>query len=494
MTINYLVADSLLLVGAVLAGLVWSRGLVRAPQRVMGRAGAGFLEAGLVTLIGALLAYPQGTAGPAQTLIAGTLVLVIFGAVLKFSVRYMEGFRQLTTFAGATILLGLALTVLALAQSLPLLVAGWLVSTQALIRLLRLAPSAAAAKAAARALWPADLAMLVAGIGLWVGSAQLVPPAINALVTPNSLATTDGLASQPLVLFTVGVALLVAVVLRSALVPFHGWLIRAMAAPAPVSAMLHAGFINGGGLLCLKFWPVLSATPGVLWMLALAATFSVVAASGLMRRRVDIKGHLSGSTIMQMSFMLLQFALGAPVHALLHLLAHAFYKAYAMLLTGTAVRPLGESRGAAAKRAGRLELAALALAASALVMGAAPADVLLLSSLVLMLIEGLRVAAAQRQSRLVRAVLGQGLLAALVVWGVGAALEPMVFAAEKTAGLPTLAAQLFCLAALAGLVGGQVWVGLWAHRGLHRIAFPPALAPQGKRAHLLQTRWSQQRS
>lgn len=488
MTINYLVADSLLLVGAVLAGLLWSRGRAFAPQRVMERAGTGFLVAGLVTLVGTLLAYPQGTAGPAQALLAGTLVLLIFGAVLKFSKRYMEGFRQLSAFAGASILLGLALTLLALAQSLPLLVLGWLMSTQALLRLLRLAPSEAPAKAAARALWPADMAMLVAGVGLWVGSAQPVPPAITTLVT------TEALTSQPLVLCAVGGALLVALVLRSALVPFHGWLIRAMAAPAPVSAMLHAGFINGGGLLCLKFWPVLAATPGVLWLLAIAATFSVAAASGLMRRRVDIKGHLSGSTIMQMSFMLLQFSLGAPVHALLHLLAHAFYKAYAMLLTGTAVRPLGTARGAAAAHVGRLELAALALAALALVVGVAPTDVLLLSSLGLMMLEGLRVAAAQRQHRLMWTVFGQGLLVALVIWGFGTALEPVVFAANASAGLPTLAAQLFCLAALAGLVGGRAWVGLWAHRALHRIAFPAPVAPQGQRALALQTRWSQQQS
>lgn len=488
MTINYLVADSLLLVGAVLAGLLWSRGRAFAPQRVMERAGTGFLVAGLVTLVGTLLAYPQGTAGPAQALLAGTLVLLIFGAVLKFSKRYMEGFRQLSAFAGASILLGLALTLLALAQSLPLLVLGWLMSTQALLRLLRLAPSEAPAKAAARALWPADMAMLVAGVGLWVGSAQPVPPAITTLVT------TEALTSQPLVLCAVGGALLVALVLRSALVPFHGWLIRAMAAPAPVSAMLHAGFINGGGLLCLKFWPVLAATPGVLWLLAIAATFSVATASGLMRRRVDIKGHLSGSTIMQMSFMLLQFSLGAPVHALLHLLAHAFYKAYAMLLTGTAVRPLGTARGAAAAHVGRLELAALALAALALVVGVAPTDVLLLSSLGLMMLEGLRVAAAQRQHRLMWTVFGQGLLVALVIWGFGTALEPVVFAANASAGLPTLAAQLFCLAALAGLVGGRAWVGLWAHRALHRIAFPAPVAPQGQRALALQTRWSQQQS
>lgn len=488
MTINYLVADSLLLVGAVLAGLLWSRGRAFAPQRVMERAGTGFLVAGLVTLVGTLLAYPQGTAGPAQALLAGTLVLLIFGAVLKFSKRYMEGFRQLSAFAGASILLGLALTLLALAQSLPLLVLGWLMSTQALLRLLRLAPSEAPAKAAARALWPEDMAMLVAGVGLWVGSAQPVPPAITTLVT------TEALTSQPLVLCAVGGALLVALVLRSALVPFHGWLIRAMAAPAPVSAMLHAGFINGGGLLCLKFWPVLAATPGVLWLLAIAATFSVATASGLMRRRVDIKGHLSGSTIMQMSFMLLQFSLGAPVHALLHLLAHAFYKAYAMLLTGTAVRPLGTARGAAAAHVGRLELAALALAALALVVGVAPTDVLLLSSLGLMMLEGLRVAAAQRQHRLLWTVFGQGLLVALVIWGFGTALEPVVFAANASAGLPTLAAQLFCLAALAGLVGGRAWVGLWAHRALHRIAFPAPVAPQGQRALALQTRWSQQQS
>jgi NAD(P)H-quinone oxidoreductase subunit 5 len=44
------------------------------------------------------------------------------------------------------------------------------------------------------------------------------------------------------------VLLVLAVVLRTALLPVHGWLIQVMEAPTPVSALLHAGVVNLGGL------------------------------------------------------------------------------------------------------------------------------------------------------------------------------------------------------------------------------------------------------
>jgi NAD(P)H-quinone oxidoreductase subunit 5 len=44
------------------------------------------------------------------------------------------------------------------------------------------------------------------------------------------------------------VLLVLAVILRTALLPVHGWLIQVMEAPTPVSALLHAGVVNLGGL------------------------------------------------------------------------------------------------------------------------------------------------------------------------------------------------------------------------------------------------------
>jgi NADH:ubiquinone oxidoreductase subunit 5 (subunit L)/multisubunit Na+/H+ antiporter MnhA subunit len=46
-----------------------------------------------------------------------------------------------------------------------------------------------------------------------------------------------------------------AAVVKCAQLPFHGWLIQVMEAPTPVSALLHAGVVNLGGFVLLRFAP-----------------------------------------------------------------------------------------------------------------------------------------------------------------------------------------------------------------------------------------------
>ncbi|WP_268968654.1 proton-conducting transporter transmembrane domain-containing protein, partial [Mycobacterium paraintracellulare] len=53
------------------------------------------------------------------------------------------------------------------------------------------------------------------------------------------------------------VLLTLAVILRTALLPVHGWLIQVMEAPTPVSALLHAGVVNLGGFVLIRFAPLL---------------------------------------------------------------------------------------------------------------------------------------------------------------------------------------------------------------------------------------------
>ena len=48
----------------------------------------------------------------------------------------------------------------------------------------------------------------------------------------------------------------VAALCKCAQVPMHGWLIKVMEAPTPVSALLHAGVINLGGFVWLRLFPV----------------------------------------------------------------------------------------------------------------------------------------------------------------------------------------------------------------------------------------------
>ncbi|MDP5143614.1 NADH-quinone oxidoreductase subunit L [Rheinheimera baltica] len=151
---------------------------------------------------------------------------------------------------------------------------------------------------------------------------------IQLIATQTTLSLTGHIAAMLLVL----VALL-----KCAQLPLHGWLIHVVEAPTPVSALLHAGIINLGGILLLTFAPLLSLSMPAASLLLVAATLSTVLAALIMTTRISIKVRLAWSTVAQMGLMLVEIALGFYTLALLHLLAHSCYKAYAFLHSGNAV-------------------------------------------------------------------------------------------------------------------------------------------------------------
>ena len=136
---------------------------------------------------------------------------------------------------------------------------------------------------------------------------------------------------------TSAVFLALAVVLRTALLPMHGWLIQVMEAPTPVSALLHAGVINLGGFVLIRFAPLLEAAPVARWLLASIGLATALLAGLVMLTRISIKVRLAWSTVAQMGFMVMECGLGLYTLALLHLIGHSLYKAHAFLSASTAV-------------------------------------------------------------------------------------------------------------------------------------------------------------
>lgn len=126
--------------------------------------------------------------------------------------------------------------------------------------------------------------------------------------------------------------------LKCAQLPFHGWLIQVMEAPTPVSALLHAGIVNLGGFVLIRFAPLVSQVPAsqVLLVVAGAATASLAAL--VMTTRISVKVMLAWSTCAQMGFMLVECGLGAWDMAFVHLLAHSLYKAHSFLGSGGTVQ------------------------------------------------------------------------------------------------------------------------------------------------------------
>ncbi|MBF6059009.1 MULTISPECIES: NADH-quinone oxidoreductase subunit L [Thiomicrorhabdus] len=131
--------------------------------------------------------------------------------------------------------------------------------------------------------------------------------------------------------------LALAALVKCAQLPLHGWLIQVVEAPTPVSALLHAGIINLGGYLLIIFAPLIVMSDAAQWMLLIVGGITTVLAALVMMTRVSVKVRLAWSTMSQMGLMMVECGLGLFELALLHLIAHSCYKAYAFLNSGSEV-------------------------------------------------------------------------------------------------------------------------------------------------------------
>ena len=124
----------------------------------------------------------------------------------------------------------------------------------------------------------------------------------------------------------------------------HGWLTEVMEAPTPVSALLHAGVINAGGFLLIRFADVMLLAPSVLAGLVLIGGFTALFAGLVMLTQPAVKTSLAWSTVAQMGFMILECGLALFPLALLHIVAHSLYKAHSFLASGGAVELIAANR------------------------------------------------------------------------------------------------------------------------------------------------------
>lgn len=273
-----------------------------------------------------LLASPLGLSMAVLVQLLGTVI----GA---FSARYLQGEDGQKRYLAALAAVLAAVHLLLLADHWVVLIAAWALVGVGLQDLLCFYPNRAFAQLAAHKKRIADRvadALLIAAAALaWaeVGSGSL-----SALWAHLA---RDGM-SLPLQFSAL--ALVMAVVLRTALMPVHGWLIQVMEAPTPVSALLHAGVVNLGGFVLIRFAPLLEQAMSARALLLVFGLGTAILAGMVMLTRISIKVRLAWSTVAQMGFMLLECALGLYTLAALHLMGHSLYKAHAFLSASTVVR------------------------------------------------------------------------------------------------------------------------------------------------------------
>jgi NAD(P)H-quinone oxidoreductase subunit 5 len=325
------------------------------PARLAGYAGFALV---LAALIQALL---DGHDNDRLGLAMATLVSLLALVIIDFSERYLDGEpgqrRYILALLGTLATVALVVT----SSDVYLLVAAWIISSLCLHQLLTfyrerpMAQMVAHKKFLASRL--ADLCLIAATI-LLVRAAgdSSIAVILDEVVLRLQVSAALGWDLQ-----LATVLLVLAVILKSAQLPVHGWLIQVMEAPTPVSALLHAGLVNLGGFVLLRFAPLISAAPTAQTLLVVVGGLTAVLAGLVMMTRISIKVRLAWSTCAQMGLMLLQCGLGLYELALIHLLAHSLYKAYAFLGAGDTVaqvrRHMLQQRSAPAS----LTLALLAL-------------------------------------------------------------------------------------------------------------------------------------
>lgn len=291
------------------------------------------------TMVLAFAALAGGAAAGAAGLImldpvatAVSLLTLFVGAiVLGFSVRYMRADPRPGLFAARISWLVASVLVFLGAGDVVSFAAAWIASGALLATLIGHVRGWEEAKAATQRARRAFL----------VGDFALVAAFVLLATSTGSVQISAILAAAPDLSFAVGgtaiLLILVAALSRSAVPPFHKWLMGSMTAPTPVSALMHAGLVNAGGFVLIRFAPLLEAWPAAKTVAVVAGAVGALWGTGVMLVRPDIKRALGGSTVAQMSFMVMTCGLGAYAAALWHLIAHGLFKAWLFLGSGSSI-------------------------------------------------------------------------------------------------------------------------------------------------------------
>ncbi|MGB3152097.1 MAG: proton-conducting transporter membrane subunit [Maribacter sp.] len=261
------------------------------------------------------------------TLLIWTTVTFFSAIVSSYARNYLTGFKYHSRFM--ILCLGFTLSVMLLVMSnhIALLIFSWLIMGIFMSQLIGVDKSWGEAR---EALKFTQKYFFVGTLFLTVGLLSLAFYTNQFTIAKLSLVVSK----VPLwILMISAFCIIGAAIVQSAMYPFHRWLLSAMTAPTPASALMHAGFVNGAGILLALFATLLFASK-TLTILFIIGGFTAIIAQFTKLLQVNVKQKLGCSTIAQMGFMIMQCGLGFFNAAVVHLILHGFYKAYLFLSSG----------------------------------------------------------------------------------------------------------------------------------------------------------------
>ena len=256
------------------------------------------------------------------------LTVTFFSAIVNtYSKNYLQGFKYHQRFT--LLAFGFTISVMMFVISnhiLPFLIS-WLAMGFFMARLIGVDTDWREAREASTY---AQRFFLAGFVLLTIGMVTLAYQS-HAFTLSGILASIDSIPNT--ILLPATLCIITAAIIQSAIYPFHRWLLSAMTAPTPASALMHAGFVNGSGILLTLTSAVLIAS-NTLTLLFIIGGLTAVIAQFTKLLQVNVKQKLACSTIAQMGFMIMQCGLGFFNAAVAHLILHGFYKAYLFLSSG----------------------------------------------------------------------------------------------------------------------------------------------------------------
>nr|DBA44230.1 TPA_asm: NADH dehydrogenase subunit 5 [Cyathermia naticoides] len=249
------------------------------------------------------------------------IVCFISACVMMFSSSYMENDPFLPRFIWLVMMFVLSMNALIFIPSVVSLLLGWdglgIVSF-ALVVYYQNNKSLGAGMITALANRIGDVALLTA-IGLCVMQGHW-----NVMSMENYKFVS-----------AISSCILLAGMTKSAQVPFSSWLPAAMAAPTPVSALVHSStLVTAGVFLLVRFYPFVSSWEYFKSSLLFVSVTTLLMAGMSANFEYDMKKVIALSTLSQLGVMMMSLALGMPYLTLFHLYTHALFKAMLFLCAG----------------------------------------------------------------------------------------------------------------------------------------------------------------
>ncbi|MBS2008396.1 MAG: hypothetical protein JST01_15215 [Cyanobacteria bacterium SZAS TMP-1] len=267
------------------------------------------------------------------------LITFIAGIVAAFSERYLVAEQERVQFIQYLLVISILASLLVTSNNLILWVLCWHGISLVLWSLMRLRQQA---RESARQVLAnhmiSDASMLAAAAMIFyccktLSLTDLTQHAADLQQHVYLLGLDTGMSFNTLI----SIFLVLSMSIKSALFPFHRWLLATLDAPTPLSGLLHAGVVNISAVAAARFLPILAPSTAVLMAWGILAAVSAAFGTLVMSTQSDVKRKLVYSTVGQMGFMCLQCASGAIPSAVFHLIAHGLFKCHLFLQSGSAV-------------------------------------------------------------------------------------------------------------------------------------------------------------